>query len=74
MINLNGFKIFNCENEVPCRGYPEIARCTIIAETAEVAKGLAIEEFPDMPPDNWVIAEVKLTGNPQIIFQSCESN
>ena len=72
MDNLNGFKVFNCENYLPCRGYPEI-RCTVLAETAEVAIGLSLEEFPDMPSDNWTVVEVTLTGSAQVLVQTHES-
>jgi hypothetical protein len=74
MDNLNGFKVFNCYNYVHCRGYPDIARCTVLAETAEVAIGLALEEYPNMPADNWEVEEVKLNGSSQILFSSYESH
>lgn len=61
-------KIFNCVNYLPCRGYPEISKCTIIAVTPEEALGLALEKFPDMPSDNWDINEVEWNGESKIIF------
>jgi hypothetical protein len=62
-------KIFNCENFLPCKGYPEISKCTVLAETIEVALGLALEKFPDMPKDNWEIVEVEWNGEAKIIFE-----
>lgn len=49
-------------------GYPEISQCTVLAETIEVAFGLALEKFPDMPRDNWDIVEVEWNGEAKIIF------
>jgi len=71
---LCGFKVFNCENFLPGMGYPEISRCTVLAETAEVALGLALEQFPKMPHNNWTVDEVKLTGRSQVLFDMHESH
>lgn len=60
MATINGFKVFNCRNYVHCLGYPDIARCTVLEETPEVAIGLALEHFPNMPYNNWEVEEVKL--------------
>lgn len=66
---MNNLKVFNCENYLPCRGYPEISKCIVLAETQEVALGLALEKYPDMPANNWEIYEVPLTGGAQILFE-----
>jgi hypothetical protein len=61
-------KIFNCVNDMTFRGYVETSKCTVLAETAEVALGLALEKFPDMPNNNWDIIEVEWNGEAKIIF------